>query len=65
MIGLDDGQKKKIIHNIRKKNGAIMITWELDGKNISNVPMAHVAIVAKYKLCKGEQNNETTKTNHS
>lgn len=25
---LDDGQKKKIIHNIRKKNGAIMITWQ-------------------------------------
>ena len=23
--------------------------------------MAYVAIVAKYKLCKGEQNNETTK----
>mgnify|MGYP007089584751 FL=1 len=42
-----------------------MITWELDGKNISNVPMAHVAIVAKYKLYKGEQNNETTNTNHS
>ncbi len=35
--------------------------WE----NGMNVPMPHVGIVAKYKLCKGEQNNETTKTNHS
>ena len=42
-----------------------MNIWELDGKNGMNVPMPHVGIVAKYKLCKGEQNNETTKTNHS
>ena len=27
-MGLDYGQKKKITHNIRKKNGAIMITWQ-------------------------------------
>ena len=42
-----------------------MNIWELDGKNGMNVPIPHVGIVAKYKLCKGEQNNETTKTNHS